>query len=227
MREPAALDAIAGHFDTGSAGAGGVPSRPAWPWCACSPRGSGCISQPRSSSMGGSSIMVVPAGRGPVGVVVDARCGRHHRSCSPRPVAGVRCRGIEPQRRGSDRSWGLTLQRTAPPAWSAWRNVSDVTVGVSTYSNYTGGSQTNIRAYHYTAQQTIQPGQYRFLRVMWRTYSCSSVSNDGGLTGTDQLNLDVQMRWFSRVGAADPRSRMAAPVRERVPHEVCSHEYYG
>ncbi len=75
-------------------------------------------------------------------------------------------------------------------------NVTGVTVGVSTYSNYTGGSP-GFQNMHFTTQQTIEPGQYRFIRVMWLTDPCS-VANSAGLTGTDQLNLKVQVGWFQR-----------------------------
>ena len=49
---------------------------------------------------------------------------------------------------------------------------------------------------HYTVPQTIEPGQFRFLRVLWKTDPCSLA---GPLAmGTEQLNLEVQVGWFSR-----------------------------
>jgi hypothetical protein len=92
---------------------------------------------------------------------------------------------------------GLDTSSDSPTGLVGMANVTDVTVGVSTYGNYTGGS-SNLQSLHYTTPQTIEPGQFRFIRVMWLTYSCSQ-SNDAGSTGSDQLNLDVQIGWFSRV----------------------------
>ena len=46
---------------------------------------------------------------------------------------------------------------------------------------------------------------------MWMTDPCSSVSNGGGLTGTNQLNLEVRVGWFSREEALtlDPGWQLA------------------
>ena len=46
--------------------------------------------------------------------------------------------------------------------------VTDVAVAMSTYSNYTGAS-AGMLSLHYTVPETIQPGQFRFLRVTWLT----------------------------------------------------------
>ena len=92
----------------------------------------------------------------------------------------------------------------SPTGLVGMASVTDVTVGVSTYGNYTGGS-SNLLGLRYTTPQTIEPGQFRFIRVLWLTDSCSQ-SNSAGSTGTDQLDLDVQVGWFSRVEhlALDP-----------------------
>ncbi|MHB8489613.1 MAG: DUF1700 domain-containing protein [Candidatus Dormibacteria bacterium] len=84
----------------------------------------------------------------------------------------------------------------SPTGLVGMAGVTDVTVGVSTYSNDTGASP-EFQSLHFTTGQTIEPGQYRFLRVMWMTDPCR-LSSGAGTTGTDQLNLDVQVGWFSR-----------------------------
>ena len=91
---------------------------------------------------------------------------------------------------------GLALSAEDPTGLVGLADVTHVAVGVSTYANYTGASAGYL-SLHFTAKQTIQPGQFRFLRVTWLTDSCS-LSNAAGTTGTDQLNLDVQVGWFSR-----------------------------
>jgi hypothetical protein len=91
---------------------------------------------------------------------------------------------------------GMATSEESPTGLVGMSNVTDVSVAVSTFSNYTGGS-INFQDMHFTTGQTIQPGQYRFIRVMWLTDACSAHSNGGGLTGTDQLNLEVQVGWFS------------------------------
>jgi hypothetical protein len=93
---------------------------------------------------------------------------------------------------------GIATSTESPTGLVGMADVTDVAVAVSTYSNYTGASYGYL-SLPFTARQTLQPGQFRFLRVTWLTDSCSSVSNGGGLTGTDQLNLEVQVGWFSRV----------------------------
>jgi hypothetical protein len=91
---------------------------------------------------------------------------------------------------------GLATSTDSPTGLIGMAGVTDVQVGVSTYANYTGASAGYL-SLHFTAQQTLQPGQFRFIRVTWLTDSCS-LSNGGGTTGTDQLNLQVQVGWFSR-----------------------------
>lgn len=91
---------------------------------------------------------------------------------------------------------GLATSTESPTGLVGLADVTDVAVGVSTYANYTGASAGYL-SLPFTARQTIQPGQFRFLRVTWLTDSCN-LSNAGGLTGTDQLNLEVQVGWFSR-----------------------------
>jgi len=75
-------------------------------------------------------------------------------------------------------------------------DITDVAIGVSTYSNYTGAS-FGMLGLHFTVPQTIQPGQFRFIRVTWLTDSCS-LSGGAVTTGTDQLDLEVQVGLFSR-----------------------------
>ncbi len=91
---------------------------------------------------------------------------------------------------------GLAPSTDSPTGLVGMGGVTDVSVTVSEYSNYTGAS-FGFRSLPFTARQTIQPGQYRFIRVMWLTDSCS-MSSAPGETGTDQLKLEVQVGWFSR-----------------------------
>lgn len=90
---------------------------------------------------------------------------------------------------------GLASSTESPTGLVGMAGVTDVSVAVSKYSNYTGAS-AGFRSLPFTARQTIQPGQFRFIRVMWLTDPCSL--SGPGLTGTDQLNLEVQLGWFSR-----------------------------
>jgi hypothetical protein len=105
---------------------------------------------------------------------------------------------------------GMATSTESPTGLVGMSNVSDVSVAVSTFSNYTGGS-INVHDMHFTTGETIQPGQYRFIRVMWMTDPCSAYSNGGGLTGTNQLDLEVQVGWFSREEALtlDPGWQLA------------------
>lgn len=91
---------------------------------------------------------------------------------------------------------GVATSTENPTGLVGMGNVTGVTVGVSTYSNDTGGSP-GFQSMHFTTQQTIEPGQFRFIRVMWLTDPCS-VATGAGLTGTDQLNLEVRVGWFQR-----------------------------
>jgi hypothetical protein len=91
---------------------------------------------------------------------------------------------------------GMASSTDSPTGLVGMANVTDVKVGVSTYSNYTGAAP-NFQSMHFTTGQTIQPGQYRFIRVIWMTDPCS-LANGSGLTGTAQVNLEVQVGWFSR-----------------------------
>jgi hypothetical protein len=91
---------------------------------------------------------------------------------------------------------GMATRSDSPTGLIGMSDVTDVSVAVSTFSNYTGGS-IPVWDMHFTTGQTIQPGQYRFIRVLWMTDACSANSNGGGLTGTDQLDLEVQVGWFS------------------------------
>lgn len=91
---------------------------------------------------------------------------------------------------------GIATPAGSPTGLVGMSGVTDVEVAVSTYSNYTGGSP-ELQSMHYTARQTIQPGQFRFIRVMWLTDSCS-LGGGAGTTGSDQLTLEVQVGWFSR-----------------------------
>jgi hypothetical protein len=91
---------------------------------------------------------------------------------------------------------GAATPADSPTPLIGLGGVTDVTVGVSTYANYTGGSPS-LQSMHFTAQQTIEPGQFRFIKVMWLTDTCSE-SNGAATTGTDQLDLEVQVGWFSR-----------------------------
>ncbi|MGA7988568.1 MAG: hypothetical protein WCB51_09245 [Candidatus Dormiibacterota bacterium] len=89
---------------------------------------------------------------------------------------------------------GLATSTESPTGLVGMAGVTDVSVAVSTYGDYTGGYPGRL---YFTSQQTIQPGQFRFIRVMWKTDPCSMASS--GETGSDQLNLEVQVGWFSRV----------------------------
>jgi hypothetical protein len=91
---------------------------------------------------------------------------------------------------------GLATSTESPTGLVGMADITDVSVAVSTYSNYTGASYGYL-SLPFTPRQTIQPGQFRFLRVTWLTDSCS-LSNGAGLTGSNQLNLEVQVGWFSR-----------------------------
>jgi hypothetical protein len=92
---------------------------------------------------------------------------------------------------------GIAPSTDSPTGLVGLGGVTDVAVAVSTYANYTGASAGYL-SLHFTARQAIQPGQFRFLRVTWLTDSCS-LSGGAVTTGTDQLNLEVQVGWFSRV----------------------------
>jgi hypothetical protein len=91
---------------------------------------------------------------------------------------------------------GMATPSDGPTGLIGLGNVSHVSVAVSTFSNYTGGS-INVQDMHFTTGQTIQPGQYRFIRVMWLTDACSASTDGGVLTGTNQLDLEVQVGWFT------------------------------
>lgn len=98
-------------------------------------------------------------------------------------------------------SWAQTILGVAPSganpsALIGMAGVTDVEVSVSTYANYNGGAP-DVQGMHFTAQQTIEPGQFRFIRVLWKTDPCS-LSSGAGLTGSDQLNLEVRVGWISR-----------------------------
>jgi hypothetical protein len=91
---------------------------------------------------------------------------------------------------------GIASPTDSPTGLVGMGDITDVAIGVSTYSNYTGAS-FGMLGLHFTVPQTIQPGQFRFIRVTWLTDSCST-GGDAGTTGTDQLALEVQVGWFSR-----------------------------
>jgi hypothetical protein len=91
---------------------------------------------------------------------------------------------------------GLATSEESPTGLVGMGGITDVTVAVSTYANYTGASY-GYQSLPFTAQQTIEPGQFRFIRVTWLTDSCS-LSGGDFLTGSDQLDLNVQIGWFSR-----------------------------
>ena len=91
---------------------------------------------------------------------------------------------------------GLATSSDSPTGLVGMGGVTDVAVAMSTYSNYTGAS-AGMLSLHYTVPETIQPGQFRFLRVTWLTDSCR-LGGGAGTTGSDQLNLEVQVGWFSR-----------------------------
>jgi uncharacterized membrane protein len=91
---------------------------------------------------------------------------------------------------------GAASPSDSPTALVGMAGVTDVTVAVSTYANYTGAS-AGFQSLPFTARQTIEPGQFRFIRVMWKTDPCS-LSPGAVLTGSDQLDLEVQVGWFAR-----------------------------
>jgi hypothetical protein len=92
---------------------------------------------------------------------------------------------------------GIAPTSESPTGLDGLAGVADVAVGVSTYPNFTGGSP-DFQSLHFTTRQTLEPGQFRFLRVMWLTDPCR-LARSAGLTGTAGLNLEVQVGWFSRV----------------------------
>ena len=91
---------------------------------------------------------------------------------------------------------GAAPSSDSPTALIGMGGVADVEVGVSTYANYTGAA-SDVQGMHFTTQQTLEPGQFRFIRVLWKTDSCS-LSSGAVTTGSDQLNLEVQVGLFSR-----------------------------
>ena len=129
-----------------------------------------------NSSTLGAFASTVPARRGQYqGFVVEVE----NPSSSPQTVLGI------------------ATSTDSPTGLVGMGGVTDVAVGVSTYGNYTGAS-AGMLSLHFTVPQTIQPGQFRFIRVTWLTDSCS-LSGGAVTTGSDQLNLEVQVGWFSRV----------------------------
>jgi len=99
---------------------------------------------------------------------------------------------------------GVGSNTSSPTALVGLNGITDVWVSMSTYSNDTG-AVPDLHSQHFSARQTIQPGQFRFLRVMWLTDTCS-LSSAPGLTGSDALDLTVQVGWFQHeeVLALDP-----------------------
>jgi hypothetical protein len=91
---------------------------------------------------------------------------------------------------------GIASSTESPTGLVGMGGITDVTVAVSTFANDTGASY-GYQNLPFTAQATIQPGQYRFLKVTWLTDSCS-LSGGDFTTGSDQLDLNVQIGWFSR-----------------------------
>ena len=91
---------------------------------------------------------------------------------------------------------GIASPTDSPTGLVGMGGITDVAVAVSTYSNYNGASAGYL-SLPFTVPQTIQPGQFRFIRVTWLTDTCS-MGGGAGTTGTDQLDLEVQVGWFSR-----------------------------